>query len=284
LLGARREELRRYLRERGLNWREDVSNSDPAFARARVRELLAAAGTIHPAAIDNVLRTADELRAESIALDAIVAELLANALDVEGESLQVAALAQLPAALQALVLREFVERAAGRPVPDARRQAARIVELAAGGGSSTLQIEGAELIVEYGKLRVARESPEMPAIEVKLAVPGTAEFGSWIVEASIGEAALPPAGVDTATFGASTLASILTVRPRRDGDRMRPRGLGGSKSLQDLFVDHKVPKRLRDRHPVICSGDEIIWIPGVAVADGYAPTDGSDTAVLSARA
>ena len=35
----------------------------------------------------------------------------------------------------------------------------------------------------------------------------------------------------------------LTVRGWRDGDRMRPVGLGGTKTLQDLFTDRKVPAR-----------------------------------------
>ena len=37
LLGVTREEVREYLRARGLEWREDPSNADRRFARARVR-------------------------------------------------------------------------------------------------------------------------------------------------------------------------------------------------------------------------------------------------------
>ena len=50
-LGVTREEVRDYLRERGLEWREDPSNSDRRFARARVRhDLLDALRSIGPAA------------------------------------------------------------------------------------------------------------------------------------------------------------------------------------------------------------------------------------------
>ena len=60
----------------------------------------------------------------------------------------------------------------------------------------------------------------------------------------------------------------LTVRTWQPGDRMRPKGLGGSKSLQDIFTDRKVPKDVRRRVPVVLRGEEIVWIPGVS-AEGF---------------
>jgi len=43
---------------------------------------------------------------------------------------------------------------------------------------------------------------------------------------------------------------------------MRPLGLGGTKSLQDLFTDRKVPREARHRLPVVVSDGEIAWVPG----------------------
>ena len=40
--------------------------------------------------------------------------------------------------------------------------------------------------------------------------------------------------------------------------------------MQDLFVDAKVPRRLREAHPVVCDGDRIVWVPGLAVAEAAA--------------
>ena len=62
----------------------------------------------------------------------------------------------------------------------------------------------------------------------------------------------------------------LTVRAWRDGDRMRPLGLGGTKSLQDLFTDRKVPRALRRTLPVVEVGGEIVWVAGVAVDERFA--------------
>lgn len=56
----------------------------------------------------------------------------------------------------------------------------------------------------------------------------------------------------------------LTVRCRRDGDRMEPLGLNGTKKVKDMFIDRKVPLRMRDKIPVVeDAAGHILWIPGV---------------------
>ncbi|MGD9903783.1 MAG: tRNA lysidine(34) synthetase TilS, partial [Vicinamibacterales bacterium] len=74
-----------------------------------------------------------------------------------------------------------------------------------------------------------------------------------------------------------------TVRGRAAGDRFRPAGLGGSKSLQNLFVDRTVPRALRDRVPVVIDATgRILWVVGIAVAEGAAaPAGAADVIVLN---
>jgi tRNA(Ile)-lysidine synthetase-like protein len=73
LLELTREQTAAYCRARGLSWREDASNDDERYARARVRNhLLPALDAVHPAARENVLRTARLLREEAVVLDALV--------------------------------------------------------------------------------------------------------------------------------------------------------------------------------------------------------------------
>ncbi len=56
----------------------------------------------------------------------------------------------------------------------------------------------------------------------------------------------------------------LYVRYRQAGDRVNPIGMQGSKKLQDIFVDAKIPRHLRSHWPVVVtSGNEIIWVPNL---------------------
>lgn len=75
-----------------------------------------------------------------------------------------------------------------------------------------------------------------------------------------------PANADTVWLDEKALPTpVLTARPRRPGDKIHTQA--GTKSISDLLTDQKVPHGLRDRLPVVCSGDQVLWMPGVARSD-----------------
>lgn len=56
----------------------------------------------------------------------------------------------------------------------------------------------------------------------------------------------------------------LIVRTREAGDRMKVKGMEGSKKLKTLFIDEKIPLHLRDRWPVVTDYEgRILWVPGL---------------------
>lgn len=54
----------------------------------------------------------------------------------------------------------------------------------------------------------------------------------------------------------------IRIRFRKNGDFFYPLGFGHRKSLQNFFVDLKIPRFLRDTIPLITVGDEIAWVCG----------------------
>jgi tRNA(Ile)-lysidine synthase len=288
LLDVTREEVRDYLRARGLEWREDPSNADRRFARARVRhDLLEALRTVGPAPERTIAETARQLREEAEVLDAAVSEALGEL--GGGPAVSLGALREHPPALRRLVLRRLAEQAAreplaagadagdggARPRPLSRREADEILDLDDRGTKALDLGGGLRAVAEYGTVRFTRAREEAAPEPAELTVPGRVRFGDWEVEARLG------AGGDVTVTG---LGSTATVRAWREGDRMRPAGLGGTKSLQDLFTDRKVPRALRRTLPVVEAGGEIVWVAGVAVGERFAAREGSGREVaLSAR-
>src|SRR5437879_10398628 len=57
----------------------------------------------------------------------------------------------------------------------------------------------------------------------------------------------------------------LNVGFRRPGLRLRPAGGRGSRKLQDIFVDARVPREERDGWPLVFAGEKLAWVPGLAV-------------------
>lgn len=72
-------------------------------------------------------------------------------------------------------------------------------------------------------------------------------------------------GPNHAFFDADVLGDYLVVRTRRPGDRLSSIRSPGTRKLQDLFVDAKIPRRQRDTIPVLETADYIAWVPGFGV-------------------
>src|SRR6056297_2336439 len=65
----------------------------------------------------------------------------------------------------------------------------------------------------------------------------------------------------------------LKVRNRKNGDKFQPLGMKGNKKVKDYFIDKKIPVRLRDKIPLICDDENIIWIVGYRMNHNYRITD-----------
>jgi tRNA(Ile)-lysidine synthetase-like protein len=46
---------------------------------------------------------------------------------------------------------------------------------------------------------------------------------------------------------------------------MRPLPSGRTRKLQDILVDAKVPRQLRDTLPLVFADGELAWVPGIAL-------------------
>jgi tRNA(Ile)-lysidine synthase len=124
LLAVTARDTRAWCQARGIEPREDETNTDTAFRRNLIRrEVVPLLARVHPGAEVNLARSA-ELLGE---LDELVAELAAAH---AGRELDLDALEALPRALRVLVLRESAELAAGRPLRLPRELTSRLEGLA----------------------------------------------------------------------------------------------------------------------------------------------------------
>jgi tRNA(Ile)-lysidine synthase len=153
LLATTREETTAYCEERGLAWRDDASNEEADYRRNLLRRgLIPELEKIHPAAKENVLRTAALLRQEADLLDSLVDAELAGTDGAPAGTIPQARFAELHPALRRLVLQRLADAAAGRPVPGAARFADQVAGLRRGGSVLDLG-SGVRAVLEGGLLR-----------------------------------------------------------------------------------------------------------------------------------
>jgi tRNA(Ile)-lysidine synthase len=154
LLRFTREQTAEYCVARGLSWREDETNSSRAYARGRIRsELVPALRAVHPAAEENVLALADQLRDEAEVLDALVDQVLDGK-----QSIALKTLRELPPALRRLIVQRLADRAVGGPAPGAARRADEVAALSEHGTAALDLPHGVRALARQGKLQLVRQS------------------------------------------------------------------------------------------------------------------------------
>lgn len=70
-------------------------------------------------------------------------------------------------------------------------------------------------------------------------------------------------------FDYDTIEEKIEIRKRRNGDKITPLGMKGSKKLKDIFIDLKIPIDKRDEIPVVTFDDEIAWVVGYKVSEKF---------------
>ncbi|MGI8728025.1 MAG: tRNA lysidine(34) synthetase TilS [Solirubrobacterales bacterium] len=284
LLEVDRDRLRTLARACELPFADDPTNLDDRFARNRIRhEVAPVLREIGPQLERNLALTHAELVEEGELLEQYAAVELGSAGEVEGGAVASTTLEGMVPVLRRIALRRMAERVAGTSVTFGSAELRRVERALAGTESRTVELgRGLRAICEAGTVRFTTGEAEPPD-PATLSVPGTARFGGWEVRAEVVDPAPSPEG-DLALIDPSVVGDRLEVRSWRQGDRIQPLGMSGRKSLQDLFVDAKVPRSLRRRLPVVARGEEIIWVAGVAVSEGHRHRGDGAAIVITARA
>lgn len=84
-----------------------------------------------------------------------------------------------------------------------------------------------------------------------------------------------PDGTWEAALDWDRLRPPLRLRTRRPGDRFQPLGMEGTRKLQDVFIDLKIPRERRDAWPLLVDEEGIVSVIGLRVAERVRV--GSDT-------
>ena len=304
LLGVTHAETVAYCSQHALLPLEDTSNRDPRFLRNRVRhELLPLLESMNPGIHATLLRNTEVAHVDVAWIEAQVERYWPAVVLAEQEeriTLDSAALLTLPLSLQRHLLRRVTARLCAGQSPLELRHYLLIEELLrreiAGTEEVTLQLPAqlqvtrnfTNLVFERLSSKEAEhifsaldEAIPLP-VPGRVAVPGT----PWIASAEIvtepvarlARQALQrqdwlsvwqflPKTRYTVYIDADRAGSVLTVRTRRPGDRMRPLGMAREKKVQDMLVNEHIPGADRPYIPLFFSASHCVWLAGVQIDD-----------------
>ncbi|MGV3723839.1 MAG: tRNA lysidine(34) synthetase TilS [Actinomycetota bacterium] len=286
LLRVSRADLEAYCADHGLEPRFDVTNTDLAYRRNRVRrQLLPLLEEYDPAIVRHLIRLADQARDEQALLTREVDALLASALVIEpaviwpiplpalapSTVLNTAPLRAAPPALLRRALRRALRGVAGYALELDALLVERLTEMVSGAGPTAFDLPGCALEARRNGERLhLRGTARLPTPEpVGVALPGITNAASFGLRLSIRETPIPenlrvpPA---EAILDAGSLQPPLALRVAAVGERFQPLNAPGRCLLSDFFASRKIPAGFRAVWPVLADAEGPVWVLGLAIA------------------
>lgn len=284
MLGIWRREIEQYCAQNQLDPIQDPSNQETTFFRNRLRhEVIPFLEQVSPGLKSRLHNSAEVLAGDHEVIQQLTRQAWTDCLAKRGADFLAfdrMAFLNEPLALQRGLLRRAVAEL--RPLErnlnfDAIERAVEAIKKPKGASADWLA--GLYLMVEGNQIWIADWNselqiawPQAPTHALNLEVPSITPLdGGWRLELK------PDSGMsstdksdDYQAWLDAEVGEEFILRRRRPGDRFQPLGMAsGSLKLSDFMINEKMPKRARAGWPLVCKGDEIVWVPGYRLAHPY---------------
>lgn len=299
LLDTWREETVVYCAAHGFRPRHDPSNASLDFFRNRLRHLLIPTlESYNPRFREAIWRTSRSLGADYAILSEVLDEAWQACVTEESKdfvAFEESLLAEQPLGLQRNLVRRAMEHLHPEE-PDVSyatlerasnfildRGETRRVRTDLSGGIHLLREASLIYVVASNVALPIERWPQMPdESTISLQIPSQISLsGGWKLTCerwNIPSLALEQARSNNDPFqawvDANGISDALELRVRQDGDRFEPLGMDGHElKISDFFINVKLPQRARERWPLLCMGEKVVWVPGYRPAHPFRLTD-----------
>ena len=264
LLNVSRAEIAGYAKANNLTWNEDVTNQDISYSRNYVRHRILPLFTrLNPEFLNAIHRTTHLQEQIDSHFKDEAYRVMKNTCCEH--------LRRLDKPLLYEVLGLLYEETKGNRQNLTLAHLSAIEDLInASEGTKTLDLpDNISVKRSYDRLdfSVKLEHNTASAPSTKKLKLGTQRFGTWKVTVSTTNYQSMLENTKSDLIIDAENLSDLTIRARKEGDKIASIGHTGTKKLQDLFVDGKIDREKRAFWPIITNKKQILWIPSLAKAN-----------------
>ncbi|MCD6427502.1 MAG: tRNA lysidine(34) synthetase TilS [Caldisericaceae bacterium] len=261
ILCIERKEIERYLIERKIPFQTDKTNFLLDYSRNRIRhQIIPLLTSINPSFKENIFNMSEIIAEEDRFLEELSFKDAETIKDEKGFSLK------LFLSLPLFEQRRIIKRLFGENASFERTE--RILRFLKDASKRKENFYGNLFILKKGGRFFLEERKEVKFTTesvYRVKIPGETEIpeAGCVLSARISdEFSSHGLGKFKAAFDFDALRFPLFVRFRRAGDRILTEA--GTKKLQDLFTDAKIPEEQRAYAPILTDAeDNILWVIGV---------------------
>ncbi|HOK95731.1 MAG TPA: tRNA lysidine(34) synthetase TilS [Anaerohalosphaeraceae bacterium] len=274
LLNVRRSEIIRYCRRRHLDWREDATNRDTAFARNRIRLRLM------PALEDRCI--AERLSVLSAKCRRFVqrTEQLAQSVGQQGRwekggfVIEQSRLRSCPPWVMYELLRRLPVQL-GIGLRDYSREHFEAMRRLAGAQKSRIALPGpAEAFVEKGYFFYVKQIRNLVLEPAVVQIGKTMEWGQWQISSRLFNRQeadcrhfFETKNALTEWFDADKVKGPITIRLRQQGDRFWPIGADCEQKAARFLLKSGLDTLTRQNTVVIADAEKILWLAPVRASE-----------------
>ena len=269
LLCLQRQEIEAYLMENGISYVEDSSNASDAYSRNRLRHhVLPELKEINAFYGEAMLRMGELLRQDEACLNSLAEAFISE--NYDGTFLSASRLCALDRAVSSRVIRLLCPKSLERKHVDAILSAASRTE------RSVIEVPGAKLVIEQGKIRFGKEKilslPDtelIPGESVVLTEAGIRVHTEILVYHEKVHGLFKPF-----SFKCDQIYGRVFLTSRREGDEIRLYGRNCTKSVRKLFAEAGYTQQERAMTPVLRDDRGVLAVVGLGIAERTVPREG----------
>jgi tRNA(Ile)-lysidine synthase len=289
-LEIHRKDLKIYLEEKDISFRDDSSNWDKKYLRNRIRhELIPHLETYNPGVKKCLQEMSGIAREEDSLLSQMVRDIFKQKSRLlEGNEKNIVwdidDFQSYPIALRQRLVREIFCRITGDMQAITAHHVQQIINLfnSPKSGKALNIPRGVTVTCSYGSVLFSKgigDICENEPLVTPISVPGTTELleGNIRIQTQILADKRDFSSLDSgrqAFLDLGETGLVIKARFFREGDRFCPLGMTGNKKVKSFFIDRKVPRSMRSQIPILTNAnDDIIWVYGQRISHSYRVTD-----------
>ena len=273
MLNTPRENVMAYIDEHGLEFVEDETNKDNTFSRNYLRNVVLPALRRHFKSVDKNIVNFSSLCARD---DDFINKQIDLSTMIETKDylkLPLTYFYQDEAIINRILMKVF-EKFSRQDFERRHVDIVRNFALEADNGNMISLPFKVKVLKEYdyiviGYIKRKEVVGEYPFASGKIRVEG---YG--IIRSTSSKVRTEPK-IHQHIIDADKLPTNAIWRFRKEGDVFTPLGMTGTKKLKEYFIDKKVPQRMRSEIPVLATGDRILAIADIEIADELKVTEGT---------
>ncbi len=279
ILYMTREQVEAYLSQNKIPHVEDSTNAETIYTRNKIRaNVIPLLKEFNPNFLSSVTETTELLSEDENYLSVLANKLLwSTSREAFGIRLQTDDFRKLPKPVSARVIMGAADEL-GAGMSRALVEGVRELALSDNPSAQRSFAGGLTVIREYGDIlftRLPADSKTFSPVELK------PNFPTNINELGLSFLYMPGVpkekiynSLNTFLFKTDAICGKITIRPRKSGDKIAFGGKKGTKSLKKLFIDEKIPLRLRESIPVLADEKGIIAVMGYGIDSRCSPAPG----------